>query len=486
MFDYLEKYNKLPKEVRDRMSAPAVMSVVSELEKKYGLNLAVIIMKAMVGIIKPEAVEFFLIENERFDENKAKMLAGELREKIFSAAADYSGIKIEQSASQKIEAAIEKKEFARQPEAPSHGDKAAFSFSREDEKEVKDLKKKIEDYGMDAPIEKNLEEKIAEIFNKAKINFGSEALADRFKNILKIYIKGIRDKIETKQTLMKPIEAGGLGFDEDSARNILSIAGGDANGLAEKLITFNQPKRIAVPEDIVKDNKVSAAIHPNNLDELKKSGVRDVGYDFSSFKNKKENEIKLDTAHELMPPPPAVREAEEIKKQPDVPKEKRAEQPPIKTENITETKDNNFSARDLSEVPAREPSFRPAVIIEKDRQGKIKMEDIKYKPRVMGPIDELRYMDLINFRRLGLDSFQATAVIKNKINLFNEYKERQEGIAAWRRSPLNKLYLEMGGESISKNQPIDVIIEERKTAGKDYLKPPEFEAIIRLNKELRF
>lgn len=485
MFDYLEKYNKLPKDVRDRMSAPAIMSVVSELEKKYGLNLATIIMKAMVGIIKPEAVEFFLIENERFDENKAKMLAGELREKIFSAAADYSGAKIEYNASQKIEAAIEKKEFNRQSEAPINEAKAAFSFSTEDEKEVKGLAKKMEGYGMGVPVEKSLEEKIAEIFNKAQINFGSEALASRFKNILKIYLRGIRDKIETKQTLMKPIEAGGLGFDEDSARNILAIAGGSTTGLAERLITFNQPKRIAVPEDIIKEDKISAAVPPNNsLDELRKSGVRDVGYDFSSFKNKKENEIKLDTAHELMPPTPVVKEIKEVKKQawPTV----KSEQPFLKPDKVIENKNNNFFARSLDKAESPEPRFKPEMFIEKDSQGKIKMEDIKFKPKVMGPIDELRYMDLINFRRLGLDSFQATAVIKNKINLFDGYQERQEGVAAWRRSPLNKLYLEMGGESISKNQSIDVIIEERKTAGKDYLKPSEFEAIIRLNKELRF
>ena len=72
--------------------------------------------------------------------------------------------------------------------------------------------------------------------------------------------------------------------------------------------------------------------------------------------------------------------------------------------------------------------------------GKIKMEDVKFEPKTMGPIDELRHMNLINFRRFDKDPFKAVEKIKEKISLFeNEYRKKLEGIKAWRLSPLNKL-----------------------------------------------
>jgi hypothetical protein len=119
---------------------------------------------------------------------------------------------------------------------------------------------------------------------------------------------------------------------------------------------------------------------------------------------------------------------------------------------------------------------------------KVKIEDVKYVPRVMGPLDEIKYMDLINFRRLDREPSKSAEKIKNKIHLLEEedYGKKLEGIKFWRLSPINKLYLEIGRLSISENKPIDVIIEERKMAGVDYLTADEFKVIMDLNKSLRF
>lgn len=472
------------------MSAPAVMAAISELEEKYGVDLAATVMKVTAGIIKPEVVDIFLMENENFEENKAKLLAQELKEKVFSAVADYSKIKREQAVKEKnIEKVF----------SPSlkflNGDRVAgFSFSRDDEKEVGEIVKKIGDFSQSGAIADGIEKKIDEIFDKARINFGGEILAERFRSILRTHLRGIRDKIETKQTLMKAISAGGLGFDEESARNILSIAGGGVAGLIEKPITFNRPKKIFVPEDIIKKEAETIQDKNYNLNKLKNSGVRDIEYDFSSLK--KENGVmeKLDTGHEIAPPHPVKKEniiddkLAQIKTEaPTIPAEEKEEKVLKKPLLKFFQKEKETRSEFTSEKPVQsEIKIINYAIESSGRQGKIKMEDIKYKPKIMGPIDELRHMDLINFRRLGPDPFQSAENVKNKIGLFNEYSKRQEGIMAWRQSPLNKLYLEMGGASISQRQPIDVIIEERKVAGKDYLTPPEFEAIIKLNKELRF
>jgi len=120
--------------------------------------------------------------------------------------------------------------------------------------------------------------------------------------------------------------------------------------------------------------------------------------------------------------------------------------------------------------------------------GKIKMDDVKFKPKVMSPIDELRYMDLISFRRLSQDVREITKKIKEKIKLLEEdsYAKRSSGIRAWRMSPVNKLYLDIGKISISKNKAINAIIEERKLNHQEHLNVKEFKAITDLNRDLRF
>jgi len=134
------------------------------------------------------------------------------------------------------------------------------------------------------------------------------------------------------------------------------------------------------------------------------------------------------------------------------------------------------------------PKIKPLIRLAVEPESKVRVEDVKFVPRVMGPIDELKFLDLINWRRLDKEPAKITKKVKEKIELLEEesYAKRLEGIRCWRLSPVNRLYLAMGQASISNNQPVDVIIEERKKQGEEYLTSQEFEAIMDLNRELRF
>jgi hypothetical protein len=123
-----------------------------------------------------------------------------------------------------------------------------------------------------------------------------------------------------------------------------------------------------------------------------------------------------------------------------------------------------------------------------DIVGKKRIEDVKSIPRVMSPIEELRYLSLVNFRRLDKDPLKAVRKIVDKIKLLEDerYAKKLEGIAAWRQSAVNKIYLTIGQESISQGKPVDVIINERTKSGKEVLTKEEFDAILRLNREIRF
>jgi len=395
MLEYLKKFNALPAEVKAKVSSKEAIAAIEALEKKYQVALAALVMKVMVKEVALGELAVYLVK-ENLGKIRAEELARELKEKIFSFL------------------------DAQTPAAKG----ASFFFSADDEAEIRELAKNI---GQLAKIEEPVvpvvpvERKLEEVIRRAQINFGSVELADRFSQILKTYLRGIRNRLETKMTLVKPFLNGGLSFDHDSAEKVMV--------LADKAIKAKPGETMAPPPKI-------------KLPELAAIG-REAAYDFSRLK-------KLDTGHELPAPP-----------KPAAPPAAAGQMPLIK---------RRFEAENLSQ------------------STKARIEDVKFVPKVMGPIDEIKYLDLTAFRRLGGDPFKTAEKIKSKLALLEEesYGKRLEGIKAWRLSPIFKLYLALGGLSISANKPIDVIIEERKLAGGEYLTADEFRAIMDLNKNLRF
>ena len=395
MLEYLKKFNALPAEVKAKVSSKEAIAAIEALEKKYQVALAALVMKVMVKEVALGELAAYLVK-ENLGKIRAEELARELKEKIFSFL------------------------DAQTPAVKG----ASFFFSADDEAEIRELAKNI---GQPAKIEEPVvpvvpvERKLEEVIRRAQINFGSVELADRFSQILKTYLRGIRNRLETKMTLVKPFLNGGLSFDHDSAEKVMV--------LADKAIKAKPGETMAPPPKI-------------KLPELAAIG-REAAYDFSRLK-------KLDTGHELPAPP-----------KPAAPPAAAGQMPLIK---------RRFEAENLSQ------------------STKARIEDVKFVPKVMGPIDEIKYLDLTAFRRLGGDPFKTAEKIKSKLALLEEesYGKRLEGIKAWRLSPIFKLYLALGGLSISANKPIDVIIEERKLAGGEYLTADEFRAIMDLNKNLRF
>ena len=473
MLGYLQKFNNLPADLREKVSDQEAMKKIEALEKKYNLPLAALIMKIMVREISLNDLSDYLLK-ENLSKEQAGKLAEELKQKVFSSLESYfSG-----SVKKNIAPAMPTMDAPASPadRLPTNEPKvkgASFFFSPDDEEEIRKLTQKI--VTAESPVSSvgTIDDKLKEIMSRVQINFGSADLADRFSQILRTYLRGIRNKLDTKATLMKPFLSGGLSFDEDSAEKVMS--------LADKVLNLGAGQEIKPLPKI-------------KLPELEKSDfskgreiLRDAAYDFSKLKStsdKIKNDLtKLDTAHELAPLTPAAVSVPIIQKNPPknqakapaAPQDAQSAIKPIKPEPKLGSSQmplikRRFEAENLSQSP------------------KVKIEDVKYVPRVMGPLDEIKYMDLINFRRLDREPSKSAEKIKNKIHLLEEedYGKKLEGIKFWRLSPINKLYLEIGRLSISENKPIDVIIEERKMAGVDYLTADEFKVIMDLNKSLRF
>lgn len=467
MLDYIVKFNKLPPELKDEISSPAVMAAIDELEEHYRVELASLIMKVMAKDILFGSLADYFVEEYRLDRLSAEQLQAELAGRVFFKVADYLGIDLETVLSAAPEPASEDADLmsvsARPAAAPASGIQGAqFFFSPDDEEEIRKLSDNL---GRPPEVNTKLvDEKLEAILKEANINFGSAAVADRFKQIVRTYLKGIRGRLDTKLTLTKAFDAGGLNFDEESAEKIMALS--DRSEALAKAEKMKPPAKIAVPED--------------KLAGLKAVGAADLEYDLAKEMEKRQA-AKAEAVKPLFTPsrpasPPAGPGAPVKPAPPKLPPAKK----PVP------------SGAGAKEAPAAKPAAEPEKLALKrpleTSGGKKKMEDVKYVPRTSGPVDELGLMDLVAFRRMDKEPQLASAKIKEKIKTLEEeqYSKRSEAIKAWRQSPVNRLYLAVGEEAMTKNKPVDIIIEERKSGGQDTLTGEEFEAIMNLNRDLRF
>lgn len=480
MLNYLEKFNSLPEELRQKISAPEVMQKISEIERKYDLTLAMVVMRVMVKDISiVDLPKYFVFEHD-MDGRKAEKLVEDLKKEVFAGVAAYLGFSAEEEKAAQIDEVEEiTGDWLSEKKKETQARGSNFFFSSEDEEEIQELTKKVESFASGEKIETaeeidaRIENDINEVRQKLGINFSSEELLNRFGRILKTYLKGVRNKIDTKQTFIKKVENGGLGMDPIFTDNILLLADSieteNKNKPAEKIKTLNT-------EPVTKEKK--------NDFSFSLSGARDIDYDFSKMpKIEKKNpgfEVVAETAKES-----GAKKIEEVKKTPEVPE--------FNLEPKKEVKKIILSSSEKSAPKSGINQNRkmPDVVSLKNNQaveGRKKITDVKHVPKLIGPIDELAEISLLNFRRLAEDPKEAALKIKEKLKFLEEdsYAQRLAGIKAWRTSPVNKIYLQIGTKSINEKKTVSQVVEEMMNSGVDYLTENEFKAVMDLNRSIRF
>ena len=108
--------------------------------------------------------------------------------------------------------------------------------------------------------------------------------------------------------------------------------------------------------------------------------------------------------------------------------------------------------------------------------------------RPIGPVGELQTVTIVDFRRFSGTVSDRTQHLLEKFQLLEEdsWTRRAEGVNAWKRSPLNQLYVRIGMESMERAVPVERVIQERASSQKETLLMEEFNAIADLNKHLRY
>lgn len=580
MLDYLQKYKNLPENLKKKISSEDIMNSIRDLEKEYGVSLAVIIMRVMVKEISIVDLSKFFVFEHKMDGSSANKLVEDLKEKVFYNVFQYLNIAESQKEksveSEMIPQEDEKEKEVKEEKKASDDDikfvsdneqeeqekfsapmqTSNFFFSPEDEDEIKELTKKLEDYpSAKTKVSKNNSaEQIKTIIKKSNLSFSSEEMSQRFRKIVDIYLKKIRNRIDTKLTMMKNVESGGLGISESAAVKILGICdqilsgseeseaspenqedNSQKNDNAEKNVE-NQDSKTENGENIKDENeKTKEQKDFDILKEVGKISGGDADYDFgklSSTKEGNDDTIKLgdkDDYKNKNQESEDSKTTEENQKnhliieaddtsigEDEIENKEKKETAPEKEmvldlskrnkidfgekkiknpDNLESLKDKKVKVESFQKAKDSEVATGNNIKIKRRIQtassvgdGKIKMEDVKYVPKALGPIEELEEMTLVDFRRLSQDPKEAAKKIEEKIKYLEDdrYARRIQGIRAWRKSPINTLYLNIGQESIIVGRGIENAIKAREKTEKDFLSLEEFNAIMELNKRIRY
>lgn len=285
--------------------------------------------------------------------------------------------------------------------------------------------------------------KIAQhVLGEHKILLGSADLEKRFVSVMVSYLRGTRDKMEVREALSRAPQEGGVNLPAEQIDDIIDTA--------DKMISRATQKPHTAP---IKSAKELAGKKKPTLEMVQKR----MAHHRSTAKARGEELVSTKKEDEL--------------------------------EDILATVSPIFN-QEMQKVAAAHKART------KDADGKSKkpvIADIAYPSAqeaqvVMGPIDELRSLNLVEFRRLSDDPKQAVQAIIDKAHLLEEESvaKKAEGIAAWQESPLNQAYLQVGNQSLEKSIPVAELLTQMYEENEGAMNQEEFDAIADLNRQLRF
>ncbi|MFA5420466.1 MAG: hypothetical protein WC280_00355 [Patescibacteria group bacterium] len=413
MFDYLDKFNDLSEEIKNAIDNDQSVKIIEDLERKYKVDLASIIMKVVTKDIKIESLPLVFFTELKLGQDKAESLSEELKSLLFYKIANYLDFE------HKEKEEIVNDDFAKDV-------KEGIKVEKEEE-----LIPKL-----------NLgREQAEEVLETLKLSFRDRN--EQFLDLLTKHFKGLKSKVELREVLKKGVGVGGFSLADKMVDNVFMIVDSIKKEELEKA-----KKEAKVTQDMI-----------DKIDRL--------SHGISSEMPKHQTLPMPDSSH-LLPDPE--------------PKPEPKPEPEPEPEPVKKKEEFNDSA-----LLRKEPKIVKKIQDLDSNTGKIKMSDVK-KMRVMGPVDEIRYLDLVNFRRMSKNPREALEKIRAKIKLLEslDYVKMLEGIRAWRQSPVNKLYLKMFLKAGNTAMGIDYVISELRNSGKDCLNKDELEAIVEFNRSLRF
>jgi len=314
---------------------------------------------------------------------------------------------------------------------PSIIEKKSESVTPEDDREASLIKEKIlpnvvSDVERDTDAE--MTAAVVRVMDAAALAL-PPALTERLRTIITSRLKDVRDTLETKDLLTRPVEKGGMGLAPDAATKMgaaIEAQFAAVHGALQERST--QQKKQFVEQSLADtaDRKVSR--EQKDSDELDRL--------YSAVTRKP-------VARSITPPTP-------------------------------------YTLPPTPSSPPPTPFTPPST----------KMQDVRppTPARLTGPIEELKNLTLTDFRRLSSDPTEACGKLEGKLDLLEEqgYAKRIEGIKAWQESEVNRLYMQILQASFGAGTPISAVISARTAANTPTLTEREVDAIMEFNRKLKF
>lgn len=497
MFEYLEKFNNLNPGLKEAVSSPEAVAIIESLENEFNIDLASLVMRVMVKDIQIEMLPLAFFTEFGLNQEKSEQLSEKLKEQVFYKVADYLGFiqKKEEVAKdlkkEEVEKNIEQKEVIKE----KNNLEEDFSPSEDLLKQNQDF---LNNYQKEEYQEK-IDNNISQIIKKLSLKFKSQESQNKFLSILTKYLRGIKDRSSIREIFTANIDSGGFGLKDKMVDDIFMVIEEIKDEEYSKIKKDLKPN-----DDILKKieklshGKISSEsnygllpkedfsyeieapeLKPLSLPVIKKeeeqqpesikTEIKDIKID-DLEKNKKDliEKIQKDSLPSLL-----------SQKEFSLLTEKKPE------DNLKE--DKIEFKKEFEEIDNKKTKPSPRIDMITDNSGKIRMTDIK-KIRVTGPVDELKYMDLVNFHRLSKDPNEAFEKISQKLKVLEniDYSKMLEGIKAWRQSPVNRLYLRIFSKASDDGISVDRVIENLKSSNQEYLSKEEIDALIKFNKTLVF
>ncbi len=324
-------------------------------------------------------------------------------------------------------------------------------------------------------VSSRVESIVSGIINSQHLTFANDVLQKRFEKVLESRLRNLRNSIETADVLTRPEKIGGLHLSQEQADQVIQRLEAeipDLQGQGRKQPSPTPPPAQPKPtkpssgEALYSSAPPAFVPRPGGAASPSPAQPKPTlpATDAQAEVQAQLAELQKSTAPATPPPAPP-------KPQPTPPPT--APQPrPIPSDEPHE----------LYGQPAEEmPRIRPL------RSDKPHVVDIRQPSQVIGPVEEIRQIDLKEFRRMGTNPTESAEKVKEKIDLLEEesWEMRVQGIRAWKESPVFSLYVAIGRASLDTNSSVENIIIKRTEEQKAFLLAEEFYAINELNMSMQ-
>jgi hypothetical protein len=323
-------------------------------------------------------------------------------------------------------------------------------------KETKSVEPKQKQYGINKIVNK-----VNDVLN-LKLNLESKK---RLKRILFSYSRHARSLIDSLEILQRSEDSGGMGYKSAVSEKIMAAV----KNILERI---EKEGGIVIDEEKLVLQKAESAL--KSEDKKFKISPKTT---LASPKEPMEDELSSFPKPDIIEKP--VKEKfSETQGVPDLSAKHAAK------EGIVEP--IFIKPKLIKKSPIRESEFpkvaRPVF------QNSKQITEIKKKPVILGPVEELASFSLVDFRRIDNDPQIRVNKILKKINALAEdsLTKKAEGINAWRQSEVYQYYLKIGEESIRNRISIKQLIKDKQARKEEVLNMEEFEALSDLSQKLRF